>query len=160
MLNRDFHLRAGVAAAAVYAIRHARDQQAHCVVVEAVGGTVGGIGGGLLPDWIDTPCSPQHRAEAHSLGISGTAGYYVSDQMSALQASLRSQTQHYAQLRTTSSDLMPQIGFGLSELLFRFLVGALAGLLAGYASHLELDLLSALFRSSVEEQPCPSIRLS
>jgi hypothetical protein len=38
---------------------------------------VGGIAGGLLPDWIDTPCSLRHRAEAHSMSITGTVGYFV-----------------------------------------------------------------------------------
>jgi len=49
------------------------------MVAEAAGGMVGGIGGGLLPDWIDTPCSPRHRDEAHSMSITGTVGYVSPD---------------------------------------------------------------------------------
>jgi len=47
------------------------------VLAEAAGGLVRGIGGGLHPDWIDTPCSPRHRAEAHSMRITGKVGYYT-----------------------------------------------------------------------------------
>jgi hypothetical protein len=53
------------------------------------------------------------------------------------QARLRNQRQHYAHPRTASPSLIPQIGYGLLELLCYFLSGVLAGLLAGYASHLD-----------------------
>ncbi|MGO9519848.1 MAG: hypothetical protein ACLPND_22650 [Candidatus Korobacteraceae bacterium] len=101
-----------------------------------------GIGGGLLPDWIDTPCSPHHRAEAHSLSLTDTLGYVIKDQLPAWQDSLRRNAEYYSQVRAASPALLSQIGYGILEFLFRFLAGALAGLLAGYASHLVLDSLT------------------
>ena len=101
---------------------------------------MGGIAGGLLPDWIDTPCSLRHRAEAHSMSITGTVGYFVNSQM-AWQENLRNEAQHYVQLRAPSP-FLPQIAYGVLEFILRFLAGWLAGLLAGYALHLALDSLT------------------
>jgi hypothetical protein len=142
MPNRDVHLPVGAVSGAAYATYHAWGQPGPCVSAEAAGGFVGGIGGGLLPDWIDTPCSPRHRAEAHSMSITGTVGYYMNQQLPQWQANLRAEAQRYAQLRVASPTLLPQIGYGALEFILRFLSGLLAGLLAGYASHLALDSLT------------------
>lgn len=139
MPNRDVHLSVGAVSGTTYATYLGWGQPRSLVLVEAVGGLVGGISGGLFPDWIDTPDSPRHRAEAHSLSITGSVGYFVSDKLPTWQASLRDKAQYYAQLRAASHALLPQIGYGFLEFLFRFLAGAIAGLLAGYASHLALD---------------------
>src|SRR5882724_1780597 len=142
MPNRDVHLRVGAVSGAAYATYHAWGQPSPCVLAEAAGGFVGGIGGGLLPDWIDTPCSPRHRAEAHSMSITGTVGYFMNEQLPNWQASLRNEAQRYAQLRDGAPALLLQIGYGTIEFILRFLTGLLAGLLAGYASHLALDSLT------------------
>jgi hypothetical protein len=142
MPNRNVHLPVGAVSGAAYATYHAWGQPSPCVLAEAAGGLVGGIGGGLLPDWIDTPCSPRHRAEAHSMSITGTVGYFMNDQLPNWQASLRNEAQRYALLREASPSLLPQIGYGALEFILRFLAGVLSGLLAGYASHLVLDSLT------------------
>lgn len=142
MPNRHVHRRAGAVAGLAYATYRAWDQPGPYLLMEATGGLVGGVAGGLLPDCIDTPCSPHHRAEAHSVSITGTVGSLLNDQLPAWQATLRDNAYQYAQLRASSPSLLPQIGYGLLEILFRFLAGALAGLLAGYVSHLALDSLT------------------
>jgi len=142
MPNRDVHLRVGAVTGAAYATYHAWGQPGPYVLAEAAGGLVGGIGGGLLPDWIDTPYSPRHRAEAHSMSFTGAAGYFMNQQLPQWQANLRAEAQRYAQLRAASTWVLPQIGYSALELIFRFLSGLLAGLLAGYASHLALDSLT------------------
>jgi len=142
MPNREVHLPVGAMSGAAYATYHAWGQPGPYVLAEAAGGLVGGIGGGLLPDWIDAPCSPRHRAEAHSMSITGTVGYYMNQQLPQWQTNLRAEAQRYAQLRGASATVLPQIGYCALELIFRFLSGLLAGLLAGYASHLALDSLT------------------
>ena len=84
MPNRALHLRVGAVSGAAYATCQAWGQPGPYVFAEAAGGLVGGMGGGLLPDWIDTPCSPRHRAEAHSMSITGTVGYFVGEQLPTL----------------------------------------------------------------------------
>lgn len=142
MPNRGVHLPVGTVSRAAYATYPAWDQPGPSIWAEAAGGLVGGIGGGLLPDWIDTPCSPRHRAEANSMSITGAVGYFMNDQLPTWQASLRHEAQRYAQLRAASPSLLPQIGYGALEFIMRFLAGLLAGLLGGYASHLALDSLT------------------
>lgn len=142
MPNRDIHVYAGAAAGRLYSGYLAWGQPEPHILAETIGGTVGGIGGGLLPDRIDTPCSPRHRAEAHSLSLTGTLGYAIKDQLPAWQDSLRKKAEYYSHIRAASPALLSQVGYGILEFLFRFLAGALAGLLAGYASHLALDSLT------------------
>jgi hypothetical protein len=142
MPNRDVHLPVGAVSGLAYAGYLAYGQPSPCLLVEVAGGLAGGIGGGLLPDWIDTPCSPRHRAEAHSMSITGTVGYFVSDQLPEWQSSLRQKADFYSQKRAASTEFLPQMGYGFLEFLLRFIAGALAGLLAGYASHLALDSLT------------------
>ena len=76
------------------------------------------------------------------MSITGGIGYFLNEQLPEWQKSLRNQGHHYAQLRAASPSLLPQIGYGILEFLCYFLSGALAGLLAGYASHLALDSLT------------------
>jgi hypothetical protein len=142
MPDRDVHLPVGAVSGVAYAAYHAWGQPGPHILAEGAGGLVGGIGGGLLPDWIDLPCSPRHRAEAHSMSITGTIGYFINEQLPNWQASLRNEAQRYAQLSAASPSLLPQIGYGVLEFVLRFLAGLLAGLLAGYASHLALDSLT------------------
>jgi len=142
MPNRDVHLRVGAVSGTAYAAYHAWEQPGPSMLAEAAGGLVGGIGGGLLPDWIDTPCSPRHRAEAHSMSITGTLGYHMNKQLPLWQANLRAEAQRCVQLSAASTSVLPQIGYSALEFIFRFLSGLLAGLLAGYASHLALDSLT------------------
>jgi hypothetical protein len=105
----------------------------------------------LQEDWVEElgeGCFPTgltrlaHRAEAHSMSITGTVGYFMNEQLTNWQASLRNEARRYTQLREASPSLLPQIGYGVLEFVLHFLAGALAGLLAGYASHLALDSLT------------------
>jgi hypothetical protein len=142
MPNRTVHLRVAAASGVAYATYQAGGQPRPHVFAEAAGGSVGGMGGGLLPDLIDTPCSPRHRAEAHSMSITSSVRYSIREQLPTWQSGLREEARRYAQLREASPSLLPQIGYGALEFILRFLAGLLAGLLAGYASHLALDSLT------------------
>jgi hypothetical protein len=142
MPNRDVHVRVGAAAGGGYALYMSYGQPAGHVVAETAGGAFAGIVGGVLPDWIDTPSSPWHRAEAHSMAITGFAGRFVSRELPSWQALLRGQADHYATLRAQSTLPLQQFFLWLAECACRFLAGAIAGVLAGYASHLTLDVLT------------------
>jgi membrane-bound metal-dependent hydrolase YbcI (DUF457 family) len=142
MPNRDIHLRVGAVAGGGYALYMAHGQPSGHVLAETVGGIVGGIGGGLLPDRIDVPLSPRHRAAAHSVAITGIAGRYMYTQLPNLQAALRVQADHYAQIQSSMDSLLARFIYWFFEFACRFISGALAGFLGGYASHLFLDAVT------------------
>src|SRR5258708_11215342 len=115
MPNRDTHVRAGAIAGVAYSGYRAWGLPSCYLVAEAVGGLAGGIGGGVLPDWIDTPLSPLHRAAAHSMSITGTVGYFLNEQLPQWQANLPAEALRYAQLRTASPSLLPHIGHAIPQ---------------------------------------------
>lgn len=142
MPNRDVHIPVGGVSGGAYAAYRAWGLSGPQLLVETAAGVIGGFGGGMLPDAIDAPLCPRHRAAAHSVSVTGAFGYLLNQGLPEWQESLRNQGQHYGHLRAASTSVVPQIGYGLLELLCYFLSGALAGLLAGYASHLALDSLT------------------
>lgn len=142
MPNRNVHWPVGAVTGAGYATYMANGQCSSHIIAEVAGGVLGGIGGGLLPDYIDAPVSPRHRAEAHSVALTGAAGRYLSSQLPAWQTSLRAQAGHYAQMRSLATSPFAQFLYWLLELACRFTSGVVAGFLAGYASHLVLDALT------------------
>jgi len=125
MPNRDVHLPAGAVAGIAPAGYRAWGRPRPHWLPEATEGLVGGIAGGLLPVWIDTPCSPRHRAEAHSMSIKGRVGYFVNRQLPAWQENLRNEAQHCVQLRAASPFVLPQFAFGVLEFILGFLAGPL-----------------------------------
>lgn len=145
MPNCDVHWKTGAAVGGGYAEYLAWGQPISHVLTETACGVLGGTIGGLLPDWIDAPTRPRHRAEAHSIAISGTCGYYLKDQIHSWQSSLRDKAGAYAQRRRASQEPLAQLWFGLWEFILRFVAGATAGLLGGYASHLTLDSLTPAY---------------
>lgn len=144
MPNRDVHSIAGALGGAGYALYMAQVQPGYRMFVEMVGGVLGGIAGGRLPDYIDAPTCPRHRAEAHSVAITGVAGRLVSDHLGDWQNALRRQADHYAFMRGNSSQPLEQFLLWIAENACRVLAGAIAGVLAGYVSHLILDAFTPM----------------
>jgi membrane-bound metal-dependent hydrolase YbcI (DUF457 family) len=142
MPNRDVHVIAGAMAGGGYALYMSQTQPRWHMVAELAGGILGGIAGGIVPDRIDLPTSPRHRAEAHSVAITGVAGRVIGEYLPSWQASLRHQADRYAALRAQSTLPLEQLFLWLAENACRMLAGAIAGVLAGYGSHLILDALT------------------
>ena len=112
------------------------------VMAEAAGGAVGGYGGGVLPDRIDVATHPGHRAEAHSMAITGTVGWIVRENLPEWQAALRIHADRLAAMRMQTETPLLQALFWIAEYFCRFVAGLAAGVLAGYASHLMLDFFT------------------
>ena len=142
MPNYDVHWPVGTASGGAYALYMSYGQPPCHVIAETLGGALGGFAGGVLPDWIDTPDSPRHRAEAHSMALTGTLGWYVNANLAEWQARLRAQADQFRNMRATNTSGVHQFFFLLAEYFCRFLAGLIAGLLAGYASHLTLDFFT------------------
>jgi len=142
--NYDVHGPVGTASGGAYALYMSYGQPPCHVVAETLGGVLGGLAGGVLPDRIDIPDCPRHRAEAHSMAITGTVGWFVKENLPEWQTWLRSQADHFATLRAASITGVHQFLYLLAEYFCRFLAGLIAGVLAGYASHLVLDFFTPM----------------
>jgi hypothetical protein len=144
MPNRDVHGPVGAVSGGGYALYMSYGQSPWHVLAETAGGAAGGFAGGILPDAIDTPDHPRHRAEAHSVAITGTIGWILKENLPDWQAALRAQADRFAAMRSQTEAPLLQFLFWLAEYFLRFLAGLIAGVLAGYASHLTLDFFTPM----------------
>src|ERR1700723_1859983 len=139
MPNRDVHWPVGTASGGLYSVYMGYGQPLSHVMAEAAGGAVGGYVGGVLPDRITVATHAGHRAEAHSMALTGTVGWIVKENLPEWQAVLRSQADRFAAMRMQTESPLLQVLFWIAEYFCRFVAGLAAGVLAGYASHLTLD---------------------
>lgn len=92
--------------------------------------------------WLPCAGSTPHRAEAHTIPITGILGYFVESQLPAWQENL--QNEHnttFSRVRHRRS-FFCKLPMAFFEFMLRLLAGPLARLLAGYASHLAVDSLT------------------
>ena len=107
--------------------------------LEVAGGVLGGVLGGLLPDVFDPPCHPHHRSLAHGvLPVIAGAGVWVQG-LAGWQTHLREQEEAYSCLRVSTVDPFLAAWYGFVEMALRVLCGTVAGLGAGYLTHVALD---------------------
>jgi hypothetical protein len=139
MSNRRTHLIGGTAAGLALAGYLARNERPSAFVAETVGGALGGALGCLGPDTAEPAVHSWHRSVAHSYTTAATI---------ATATVLRVQHwQEYCRARATSHDEAiarsvtdgERLWHGFMALVWRVLSGFLAGLPAGYLSHLALD---------------------
>jgi uncharacterized membrane protein YfcA len=132
----------GVMAGTGFGYWQAGEQPASHIVLEILGGALGGLTGSRLPDRFDPPLHPGHRSVAHGLVPVGCVGSYCWRQLSDWQEALRRLAAEQTRARSGRVTALEQAAHQLLEMLFRLLAGFIAGLLAGYASHLALDVLT------------------
>jgi hypothetical protein len=146
MPSRDIHRPVGAVAGAGYSAYHAhRRYRRHPapavpVVAETIGGFVSGWLGGALPDWIDPPTSPNHRNFGHGIATVAGAVAWTADFVLDLQEKLRAQADSLEANRWRLQSDAERTLSALAELFLRLFAGMLNGLIAGYASHLVLDM--------------------
>ena len=139
MANRRAHSIAGAAAGGTAAFLLARDQGAPLHLVEALGGVIGGVVGGRLPDLIEPALHPGHRSVAHALVPAGLAGATVAPRLRRAQQPVRQWADRCRARRDAATGTLEQLLWWLVEMACRLAAGAMAGVAAGYASHLLLD---------------------
>ena len=137
MPNRKTHQKVGMTVGAAFAGFHARDETLGDALVEIFGGGCAGWLAGALPDILEPAYrNPRHRSVCHSSAV------LVATMMAVLEQEreqLRERARHAHEARLGTMNLGDVIILLLIEIAYRFLAGALAGLQAGYVSHLVLD---------------------
>ncbi len=133
------HRRVGAIAGAVYAGCRAPTEAATNLWLESFGGAVGGSIGGGLPDLMDPPVSPWHRSLAHGVAPVGLLGVAWMERLEEWRSRLRAEAARCSALKSDATSFARVLWLTLFEWFCRIASGALAGLLAGYVSHLVLD---------------------
>lgn len=139
MAKRAVHDMFGVGAGAIFAVYRAGDQPSANVVLEGIGGILGGLAGSRLPDIFDPPTSPNHRGLAHGVLTTSGGTYVIWEWLKQLQDWLRTQADELAAERQGQLTDAERLWNQLLEWLYRMIAGAIMGLVAGYTSHLALD---------------------
>ncbi len=138
MPRKKTHQKAGVFAGASNALLHASDLPVALGAFEVLGGAVGGLAGGMLPDLLEPPTTPRHRSAFHSyttaLGLVTAAGELVQ----LAHTYLRQVAADAFAFADREGGLFALIATAAGWALHA-LAGACHGLQAGYLSHLALD---------------------
>jgi hypothetical protein len=138
MSNRRTHRVIGNPAGGGYALAKAQQQPPEHGVVEAVGGTLAGSGGARLPEVLDQPLHPGHRGFAHGVIPVVVPGRAAVGGPDAWPARYRAEAVPRAALRASAAASLEAAWRPLVELPCHVGAAALAGLLAGYGSHVAL----------------------
>lgn len=139
MSDRRTHQAIGTLAGGGYTLAKAQHQRPEPLLLEVLGGLVAGNLGARLPDVFDPPTHPGHRSQAHGIAPIATVGTAAERALDRAQARLRAEADRRAALRASATTRLQRLWQQLIELLCRLGVGALAGLLGGYGSHIALD---------------------
>lgn len=139
MPNRPIHLATSGPAGAAFAYYNSPYTNDIQRLQEVVGGALGGLLGGLLPDLCDPPRHPGHRAVAHAVLPVGLGATAWIGNLDSWQKDLRDRADEYTRRQSQADDPFLQALDGLLALVFRMLSGMLAGIVAGYVTHICLD---------------------
>jgi hypothetical protein len=107
--------------------------------METLGGALGGYCGGILPDCIDPPFHPGHRALGHGFVPVAAAANFWYQGLDGWQNQLRLLADEQGYRRSLSFDPAATAWHAFAEWVLRLLSGFVAGLGAGYVTHIVLD---------------------
>ena len=142
MADQRTHLNFGVPIGAGYGLVRSEGQPPLARALETLGGAWGAQWGARCPDWIDVPTNSYYRSIAHGIVPAIGFGGWAMKNLQAAQDQLRGWADGHAAARLLATTPAMELWHACCEALLRFLAGALAGFIAGYASHLALDLFT------------------
>lgn len=133
MPNGNTHRKLGAVAGGAAALYYAREEPLRGAVVEVIGGLAGGFVGGMLPDRLDPPTSPNHRGAFHSVLLLVVLALVV---LEAERRALREKA--HQQMRRGVDGLETT----LKSDVWLLAAGFVTGVQWGYLSHLGADLVT------------------
>jgi hypothetical protein len=142
MPNRNVHTAVSTLLGVGVASRRARDLELDQAAAEILGAAIGGWCGGRLPDILEPPRSPGHRALAHSLTAGDATTCGATSLMNRWEEPLRLTADKMRRTRRGTENGFDFLSNWLGEFLLHVAVGFVTGLLVGYVSHLALDMIT------------------
>jgi membrane-bound metal-dependent hydrolase YbcI (DUF457 family) len=134
MPNCDYHRPVGATVGFGASLALALSAKSPRPGLEAVAGWFGGWVGGALPDIIDPPTSPRHRAIGHGILTACLGLTFSVVKLRHWQTALRQQAD-----ADTARAVAEGRWFSFRATVGYILTGFLAGVIAGYLSHLAAD---------------------
>jgi hypothetical protein len=124
----------------ITAFRMSESQPSDHRLHEVVGGFLGGLAGGRLPDVLEPPLNPNHRGFAHSVTATATILKAGQEYLECAQQWLRERADSLeARAALLPANSVVAALLRLIATLCRIAAGFLAGLAAGYVTHVVLD---------------------
>jgi hypothetical protein len=142
MASRNAHLWVGTVSGLGLAAYQARNEQPAAFATETIGGALGGRVASLAPDWIEPAIHSWHRSTAHSYLTAGAIATTAHRRLSDWQRHCRAKASTHEKARQAATTTLEQAWHALMAFIWRFLSGFVAGLPAGYLSHLLLDAVT------------------
>ena len=140
MPNRKVHVRYGAVVGATYAGYRARDEALSHIIARAIGGGLGGVGGGRFADLAEPASWPQHRQVFHSVAGGAALTYGTRTPIDKWETHFH---QRALELRTArlSEPQTPleQFLLFIREMFYEVIAGIPSGAIVGHVSHLALD---------------------
>lgn len=140
MPNRKTHVTVGAIAGCTHALYRARNEKPFHLLLEALGGLVGGYIGGRFPDIVDPPTSPNHRSIGHGVLPNATLSTIYYAQLGDWQRRCREQANKHRLKQKQAQSIWSHVKHGFLGALCRIFSGFLSGFAAGHTSHLALDM--------------------
>ena len=140
MPNLQEHLLASRTVGAVTAgFQASRERDPFNILLEIIGGYIGGDLGGRLPDGIDPPTWPGHRSVGHAVVPNAIVWTGYCNQVPGIQQGLRTSAARLEDQARQDPDLVRALFLFAGAFGCRLLSGAVVGLPAGYLTHLAMD---------------------
>jgi hypothetical protein len=151
MPGREKHKYVGAAAGVGLAAYKAHGQPKQYFLIEIIGGGLGGMVGGMAPDWLEPAVSSWHRGVCHSVGV-GWVMY--AQQLLASWANVCRENAAKCRIVPQVEDVhtgewipikrtpLQQAWAEICEFVWILMAGFLNGLAGGYVSHLLLDAMT------------------
>jgi hypothetical protein len=109
-------------------------------LVALIGGGLGGYVGGITPDLIDKPTSPNHRATAHGVLPVALAAGIGSRIIKPITDALLRWAEAAKKAAAGAGNPVDQALYSLARVVYLVAAGFVAGFAVGYLSHVVLDL--------------------
>jgi len=129
---------AGTVAGTAASLYFARQQEPSALALEALGGALAGSWSGCWADHIEPAFHPHHRGPAHAAIPNALVWYPYFTQISNAQNALRHYSEQFSARAQESSGVLAVL-YDILAALLRIGTGAVAGIPAGYLSHVALD---------------------
>lgn len=149
MPGRETHKYVGAAAGLALAAAQAQQESKPHFLIEMMGGALGGMVGGIAPDWLEPAVCSWHRGICHSAAAGGVlvctqqtlANWAGICRQNAVKCRMVPQVEdiHSGEWLPTQPTSLQRLWSEICEFVWTLLAGFLNGLTAGYVSHLLLD---------------------